>query len=124
MVNEAQNYVNTFGSLKGFPLLAPKTAKILRGLPDNAGAKLMLEVNQQATDASGIKLPADDDDQPTTAPPPRRSAGSSTGAGGATKTYRHTATDPQSHHQIGTDADDPHSPSAKWFDMTTGKPVQ
>jgi hypothetical protein len=90
MVGEAQNYVNTFGSLKGFPLLAPKTVEILSGI-DTDGARLMLEVNHQAMVASGIKAPAPG--QPTTAPSPASAAqpqgAGAQGAGAATITLSH-----------------------------------
>jgi hypothetical protein len=39
----------------------------------------------------------------------------------STKTYKTTATGPNN-HKIGTD-DDPNSPTAKWFDLKTGKPI-
>jgi hypothetical protein len=67
MLGEAQTYVNTFGSLRGFPLLTPETAKILSNV-DSDGARQILEVNRQATLASGKRPPAPG--QPTTAPPP------------------------------------------------------
>lgn len=71
MLNEAQNYVNTFGSLKGFPLLAPRTVEILSSF-DTDGARLMLEVNREAMESSGIKPPTPG--RPTTAPPPPASS--------------------------------------------------
>ena len=116
LLGEAQTYVNTYGNLKGFPLLAPKTVKILK-TSNTEGAKLMLEVNREA---GGKDVP---DDQPTTAAKPS-AAKPQGGAAGATKTYRFTATDPKTKHQIGTNDDDPNSPNAKYFDVQTGKPVQ
>jgi hypothetical protein len=92
MLNQAQLFVNTFGSLKGFPLLAPRTVEIL-GTIDSDGARLILEVNREAMESSGIKPPAPG--RPTTAASPAgspsASSGSSSGitAGAATITLSH-----------------------------------
>jgi hypothetical protein len=45
------------------------------------------------------------------------------GGGSVAKTYLHYATNPQTHHRIGTD-DDPQSPNAKWYDVQTGRLVE
>jgi hypothetical protein len=67
MAAEAQSYVSVMGSLRGFPVLAPKVVDILTAY-NSEGAKQILEINRQAMLASGIRTPARG--QPTTAPPP------------------------------------------------------
>lgn len=53
---------------------------------------------------------------------PRATAAATGGAAPSVTTYKHTATGPNN-HKIGTN-DDPYSATAKWYDVSTGKPVQ